>query len=153
MGTTTKTLYETDYLEWSTQTAELLRQRRFDEIDMDHLVEEIESLGRAERSAVRSQLRRMLTHLIKQRIQPERSGTSWRASIASARQEILDDLETSPSLRRYLKTILDKLYLDAFELAILETGREGTPAELGLPDHCPWSLAGLLEKEPKLDLP
>src|SRR5438876_90429 len=102
MGTTTKTLYDTDFVDWAYHTAELVRAGRFDEVDLENLAEEIEDLGNSERKAVRSQLRRMLMHLMKQQIQPERDGTSWRASIVDARRKILDSLEDAPSLRRYL---------------------------------------------------
>src|SRR5437016_10687217 len=102
MGTTLKTLYETDFVEWADHTAALLRERRYDEIDMDALIEEVEGLSGSQRSAVRSQLARMLMHLIKQRIQPERSGASWRESIADARTQITFDIHDSPSLRRFL---------------------------------------------------
>ena len=56
MGTTTKTLYDTDFAEWSARTAELLRAGRYDELDIENVAEEIESLGKAERKSVRAQL-------------------------------------------------------------------------------------------------
>jgi hypothetical protein len=78
MGAATKTLYDTDFVEWTARTAELLREGRLHDADLEHLAEEIKDLGTRERSAVRSQLRRMLVHLVKARIQPERAGASWR---------------------------------------------------------------------------
>ena len=101
MGAVTKTLYETDFVEWTERTAALLRAGRFDEADIEHAAEEIEDLGRSERSAVASQLKRMLMHLLKQRIQPERDGVSWRRSIVEGRSEIEFRFDDSPSLRRY----------------------------------------------------
>ena len=77
-----KTLYETDFVEWSDRTAELLRAGRFDELEIENVAEEIASLGKAERKAVRSQLQRLIMHKIKQQIQPERDGNSWQAPIA-----------------------------------------------------------------------
>jgi hypothetical protein len=103
MSTATKTLYETDFVEWTDHTAELLRQGKFDEVDLEHLIEEVEGLAGSDRHAVRSQLLRMLMYLIKERIQPERAGSSWRASIVNAQQEIHLVLEDSPSLRRIWK--------------------------------------------------
>src|SRR5580658_7450631 len=90
LGTERKSLYDTDFVEWSTRTADLLRRGRLAGLDLENVAEEIEDLGKSERSAVRSQLRRMLLHLVKSRIQPERSGAIWRGSVASARTEILD---------------------------------------------------------------
>jgi hypothetical protein len=110
MGGLAKTLYDNDFVEWAAATAELLRKRRFDDVDWEHLIEEIVSLGQSDEHAVRSQLRRMLMHLVKTRIQPERTGTSWRKSIAGARAEIEDLMERSPSLRRHLEGSLEKVY-------------------------------------------
>jgi hypothetical protein len=54
MATTTKSLYDTDFVEWTARTAELLREGRFDEVDLEHLAEEVEDLGRSDRAAVSS---------------------------------------------------------------------------------------------------
>jgi hypothetical protein len=145
MGATTKTLYDTDFVEWTARTAELLRQGRFDEVDLEHVVEEIEDLGRSERLAMRSQLRRMLAHLIKMRIQPERAGASWRGSVASARIEILDRITDSPSLRRHAETSLPRLYREAVELALAETNLAAHAKELDIPAKCPYTLDELLQ--------
>jgi len=88
MGASTKSLYETDFVEWVARMADLLRRGRLSELDLANVAEEIEDLGKSERSAVRSQLRRMLVHLLKSRIQPERSGASWRGSVDSAGTEL-----------------------------------------------------------------
>ena len=143
MATTIKTLYDTDFAEWAIHTAKLLRAGRLDELDLENMAEEIEDLARHEHRAVQSQLTRMLKHKIKQTIQPERDGTSWRGSIADARIQIQRDLEVSPSLRPYLEQNLQRLYRDAVKLAIIETGLEHAE----IPEKCPWTLAALLEEE------
>lgn len=147
MGTTTKTLYDTDFVEWAAHTAGLLREGRFGEVDLEHVVEEIEDLGNSERSAVWSQLTRMLMHLTKMRIQPERYGASWRNSIVSARQEIRARFRNSPSLRRHLDENLREIYRQAVNDALFETGQEKRRKELAIPEQCPWSLHELLEGE------
>ena len=143
MATTIKTLYDTDFAEWSAQTAKLLRAGRMDELDLENVAEEIESLGKREHSAVRSQLQRMLKHKIKQMIQPERDGTSWRGSISGALLKIQGHLEDSPSLRPYLEQNLQRFYRDAVKLAVVETGLEHAE----IPEKCPWTLAALLGEE------
>jgi len=140
-GSHTKSLYDTDFAEWSDRTAELLRSGRFDEVDMENVAEEIASLGKAERKAVRSQLQRLMMHKIKQQIQPERESKSWSASIAEARQAILEDLEDSPSLRLHLQQNLRKIYHRAVELALIETRLDHAPMR----DECPWDLDSLLK--------
>ena len=145
MGTPTKSLYDTDFAEWTAQTAEQLRQGRFDAVDMENVAEEIEDLGKSQRAAVRSQLVRMLKHLIKQRIQPERDGASWRTSIVSARTEIRLRLEDSPSLRRHLLDTLQATYETAVKDAFAETRLAARAAEFELPKSCPCALDELLE--------
>ena len=145
MGATTKSLYDTDFAEWTAQTAELLRQGRFDAVDMESLAEEIEDLGKNQRAAVRSQMLRLLKQLIKQRIQPARDGSSWRISIVSARDEIQLRLEDSPSLRRHLLDTLQATYDMAVKSAFAETGIAAKALEFDLPKACPCGLDELLE--------
>lgn len=144
MAVIVKSLYGTDFAEWAAQTAELLREHRFDEIDIENLAEEIRSLGDSQFQGARSQLRRMLLHLIKQTIQPERDGASWRASIVGAKQEILDALESSPSLRRKLTAELQRTYGQAIKAAQYETGLDAKE----LPAECPFTLNQLLDSDP-----
>ncbi len=146
MAVAIKTLYGTDFAEWASQTAALLRQRRFDEIDIENVAEELRSLGESEFKGARSQLRRMLTHLIKQKIQPERDGTSWRASIVNAQQEMLDAIDSSPSLRRRLSGRLGQIYAEAVQNARYETGLDAQE----IPAECPFTLAQLLDGNPTL---
>jgi hypothetical protein len=145
MSVATKTLYDTDFVEWTARTAELLRARRFDELDLEQLVEEIEDLGKSDRSAVRSQLLRMLLHLLKRRIQPQRDSASWRGSIANARYEIHFKLKDSPSLRRHLEETLQETYDGAVKSALYETGLAATSKQLDIPEICPWTLSALLD--------
>ena len=145
MSTATKTLYETDFVEWADRTAELLRQRKFAEVDLEQLIEEVEGLGGSERHAVRSQMVRLLMHLIKQRIQPEREGTSWRTSIVNAQVEISLLPGDSPSLRRYLEETLAKNYRLAVREALRATNLTERAKEFALPEKCPYNAPDLLE--------
>jgi len=144
MGATTKTLYDTDFVAWADETAALIRAGRLDEVDLEHVAEEIEGLAGSDRRAVRSQLRRLMMHLIKQRIQPERDGASWRASIVDAGAEILNFLDDSPSLARHLDENLNRVYLLAVRQALRET-RVKDPKPW---NTCPWTLDELLHGDP-----
>ncbi len=145
MTASTKSLHDTDFVEWASQTAGLVRQGRLDELDLAAVAEEIEDLGKSERSAVRSQLRHMLAHLLKARIHPERAGASWRASVLAsvlnAQTEIADRIVDSPSLRRLAETDLQRVYRQAVKLALLETGIAGK----NLPEQCPYPIDDLIE--------
>ncbi len=148
MSTAAKTLYDIDFVEWTEETAKLLRAHRFDEVDLEHLVEEVEDLGKSQRRAVRSQLARMMMHLLKQRVQPERAGSSWKSSIYDAQREISFEIEDSPSLKPFLGNILEKIYQRAVKDAIRETKPPRARAA-EIPAKCPWTLEELLEGEPE----
>jgi len=122
-----------------------LRRSRLAELDLENVAGEIEDLGKSERSAVRSQLRRMLLHLVKSRIQPGRSGASCRRSVASARTEILDHFGDSPSLRKHADANPQRIYREAVELALVETNLGGHAANPDIPEECPYTLENLLE--------
>jgi hypothetical protein len=74
----------------------------------------IDALARAERRALRSQLIRLMMHIIKWKTQPERRSRSWRASINSARREIEEIQEATPSLTR---RVIEAMWDDCFESA------------------------------------
>lgn len=148
MGAAIKTLYDTDFVEWTARTVEMLQEGRLNEADLEHVAEEIQDLGASERSAVRSQLRRMLMHLVKQRIQPERDGASWRASTANAQLEIMDKIAISPSLRAFAKENLEQLYREAVGIALIETDLTERAGDLNLDPTSPFSLDELLSSDP-----
>jgi len=143
----TKTDYDADFVEWTARTAGLLREGRFAEVDLEHLAEEIEDLGKREAREVRSHLRRMLVQLIKLRIQPQHERDSWRHSVIDAHIEIDGRLEDSPSLRGHLEENLEKIYCKAVTHALRETNLAGRAQELDIPPTCPYSLDHLLTAE------
>ena len=80
----------------------------------------IESLIRADKRALKSQLTRLIRHIIKWKTQPEKRTPSWVYSIESARMEIQDLLADEPSLKSYLETLPDELFAKAKKLAEAE---------------------------------
>jgi hypothetical protein len=95
------TTYTTDFNLWVQQTAQLLRERRWQEIDLEHLIEEVEDLGKSERRGISSQLTRLMLHLLKWQYQPQRRSDSWLDSITDARTQIELAIQDSPSLKSY----------------------------------------------------
>jgi hypothetical protein len=105
--------YETDVLLWSERQGELLRRRAAGELvneaelDWSNIAEEIESLGRSERSGLRSHISTVLEHLIKLQASPAtdpRNG--WKETINRTRDDIDRALEDSPSLRRLVAELI-----------------------------------------------
>lgn len=82
------TTYTKDFNLWAQQTAQLLREQRWQEIDLEYLIEEVEDLGKSERRGISSQLTRLLLHLLKWQYQPLRRSDSWLDSITDARTQI-----------------------------------------------------------------
>ena len=114
-------LYQEDFYLWVQTTAKLLREKRFNEIDLENLVDEVETLGRAERKAIRSNLKVLLMHLLKYQYQPEKRSNSWNYTIIEHRNHLKSDLKDSPSLKPYLQEIFAEVYVDARVEAAAET--------------------------------
>ena len=115
-------LYEQDYYQWLVNTAEFLRSQRLSELDLANLLEEIESMGRSEKSALESNLVVVLLHLIKWKYQPSMRSNSWKGSIREHRRRLRKALQNSPSLQPYLLEVFDECYHDGREQAADETG-------------------------------
>jgi hypothetical protein len=127
--------YERDFYAWVTRNAALIRQRRFAEIDAEHLAEELESMGRSERRALQSRLAVLLAHLLKWRYQPTLRSNSWRYTIKEQRLAVGDVLDENPSLHSQLEETQRK----AYQVARLAAARETGLAEGTFPDECPFS--------------
>jgi hypothetical protein len=135
--------YDSDFYLWSADQAALIREGRFEQLDIENVAEEIESLGRSDRKSLMSQLRRLLAHLLKWQFQPSRRSKSWRLSIFSARDEIKVIVDDSPSLNDVLSAGLDKAYLSAKKRTALETG---LPAAT-FPSECPYLPNQVLDED------
>jgi Domain of unknown function DUF29 len=146
-----KHLYEQDYYAWTqAQAAELraLAKRRTEtSLDLEHLAEEVADLGHSERDAVRSQVRRVIEHLLKLEYSPAtepRDG--WKDTVADARSVIDDKL--SPSLRLDLETMLSRLYGQILPKARRALRRFGENAAAStLPPACPYALDDICRPE------
>jgi hypothetical protein len=120
-GVNTTNLYEQDYYLWLKNTAQLLRDDKLSELDKLNLIEELEDMGRSEKRAVKSNLIRVLQHLLKWKYQPEKRSDSWLSTIVEHRQRIILAFEDSPSLKGYYLEVFDKCYQDARKNAAIET--------------------------------
>ena len=135
--------YDSDFYLWSAGQAALIREGKFDQLDIENVAEEIESLGRSDRKSLMSQLQRLIAHLLKWQFQPPRRSKSWRLSIHSAREEIGVLIDDSPSLSETLSSGMEKAYLAAKKRAALETG---LPAA-AFPGECPYSIKQILDED------
>jgi hypothetical protein len=139
--------YDQDLAVWAQQQAQWLRNGQFDLVDVAHVAEEIEDVGKSEQREIVSRLAVLLTHLLKWRFQPGRRGNSWRRTIVAQRKEIRLDLRQTPSLRMLINDPdwwWDVIWSKALAKVTEETGLES------FPEVCPWSLADIVDSD---DLP
>jgi hypothetical protein len=137
----TANAYETDIVAWADEQARLLRAGLFSRLDIEHIAEEIEDVGKSERRELRSRMVLLLAHLLKWRHQPERRGNSWRRTIKAQRKGIVDCIDETPSLKADLQDPRwrDRTWNDTISAVFKEVEIED------LPETCPWTMAEILD--------
>ena len=125
------------------EQAELLKTGHWQEVDIENLIEEVESMGRSEKRSLESRLIVLITHLLKWQYQPVRRGKSWELTIKGQRVNCLDVLEDNPSL----KSKLDELFIKAYYRAKLEAAKETGLDEDYFPEECPYTLTQLFDSK------
>ena len=137
------TLYDRDFYAWSQQQAALLRAGKLQQADIEHIAEEIESMGKTEKRELISRLTVLLLHLLKWRCQPSKRAASWEASVKVQRNRLIDHLNDNPSLKPLSPLALTTAYRDAVIEAVAETGLPGS----AFPETCPWTFEQVLSAE------
>jgi hypothetical protein len=135
--------YDTDFDAWIQTQAAALRAKDWAALDLEHLAEEVEELRKTERRGVCSQLRLILSHLLKWVYQPDKRTESWRSTIANGRVLVEDDLEGNASLARELDALAAWTYPRACRDAARETG---LPLAT-FPETCPWLPVQVLDAD------
>lgn len=133
-------LHERDFFKWTKKQAQYLKNQDFSNLDIAHLIEEIESLGRSERRTLESYLEILLMHMLKVTYQPKKHTKSWDLSIKNSRQKLKKVLKQNPSLKPKLPDILTDAYESARLDAALDTGLD----ERTFPVRCPWTIEEIL---------
>jgi hypothetical protein len=129
------TSYDSDVVAWANEQAALLRAGKFSELDIEHIADEVEGVGKSELRELETRMAVLLAHLAKWAFQPERRGASWRITIRSQRKAIDLRLINTPSLKPELNDPEFWLVVwgDATRIATNETGFQD------FPETCPWS--------------
>lgn len=138
-------IYEQDYPEWLDITLNQLQNRDLENVDWEHLIEEITALGNEQRRKVESYLRQLIKHLLLyQYWETEKSycGKGWIEEIDNFRSE-LDLLLESKVLYNHCAKILNKIYIKARNNAI----RKSELSPEIFPENCPYSLTEILNPE------
>ena len=130
--------YDEDFCGWAEANALALQEKRFNDIDCQHLIEELKLMGASEKRAFISCLTQLLMHLLKWQFQPsyrvwEISGKSWTLTIKKQRRAIFEILIDNPSFKPKIAEFINTAFKNARSDARIETGLNNFPTE------CPYT--------------
>jgi Domain of unknown function DUF29 len=140
--TNLKQIYDIDAHLWLLETIELLKQKKFNELDLENLIEELESLTRKDKNTVKSLLEQIIRHLLLLQYWSEESDITshhWSAEIYSFRNQLKDELTTN------LKKYLQEERLNIYQKALGYVQRK-TKFKVNFPTECPYTLEQLLDE-------
>ena len=113
--------YEADFYQWSLEQARLLRSGEWKSVDVEHLAEEIEDMGKSLRREWESRLKVLIVHLLKWVFQPELRGMGWQLTIQEQRDQLHELLADNPCLNNQMTASLERSYPSAVKRTALET--------------------------------
>ena len=138
-------LHQQDFAAWLDLQVAALRERRFADLDLENLIEEVESIRRAEARSVQHHARVVVAQLLQLAHStlgdPRRS---WKSTANAHRDEL--EMRLTPTLRQELEARLEEVYTRGREIAATVLETEGTDQEW-LPRACPYTLADILEED------
>ncbi|OBQ13440.1 MAG: hypothetical protein AN482_04780 [Anabaena sp. LE011-02] len=147
-------LYERDFNIWRETIIKKIKQQDFNDIDWEHLLLELEDMGKSEKRSFVSNLTILIAHLLKLTVQadaPEMMKGSWYSSVTEHRFRVKKDLEENPSFKNYLHEVIFIAYADARKLAIKESknAKLGVrkPEETEYPLDFPFTIEQLLDED------
>jgi hypothetical protein len=137
-------LNDQDFALWIEEQVAALRAGDVAALDTANFIEELEGLTKRDERALGSQLKRIMAHMLKQQVQPQRASRSSADPIANGREEIADILEQSPSLRRTLPGLMSRNY----PRAVAQASRDTRLPIDHFPAQPPFTLEEVLGQEP-----
>ena len=138
------TSYETDVVAWAKEQAGFVRAGRFDQLDLEHIADEIEDVGKSEQRELASRMAVLLAHLLKWEHQPARRSKVWQYTLTTQRKEVAYVISEAPSLRTKFS---DERWLDI----VWSNAKNQAESETGLdiaifPEVCPWPISDVLSE-------
>ncbi|HEY5106375.1 MAG TPA: DUF29 domain-containing protein [Caulobacteraceae bacterium] len=133
--------YETDVVAWANEQAALLRSGNLSGLDIEHIADEVEDVGKSEKRELASRMAVLLAHLLKRRAQGANRSASWEVTIRVQRKAVAAHLEDVPSLKATLRDDrwFSGVWGDAVDQATKETGLAD------FPELCPWPIDQILD--------
>ena len=137
--------YEKDIVAWANEQASFIRAARFELLDLEHIAEEIEDVGKSEQRELENRMAILLAHLLKWQYQPAIRGASWQKTIKVQRTQVNRRIQKTPSFKHTLQDAewWEDTWGDAITQASKETGIELTV----FPESCPWTSEQILDQE------
>lgn len=136
----TVNLYEKDFFAWTQEQVELIKKKAFDRLDLVHLLEEVESMGKREKRELASRLEVLLMHLLKWKYQQDEQSKSWQRTIREQRHQIKMVLDDNPSL----KTLISECVIKAYQYARTSAADETGVFLKNFPETCEWNIDQVL---------
>ncbi len=136
--------YETDVIAWANEQAAFIRSGRFDLLDLEHIADEIEDVGKSEQREFENRMALLLAHLIKWQYRPSHRGKSWERTIKDQRTMLIRRLNKTHSLKPELENpeFWAESWADAARMAENETGILNV-----FPETCPWVLDQIMNAD------
>jgi hypothetical protein len=159
-----KQLYNKDFYQWIMENVELLKNKDFDLMDWEHVIEELESMGRSELSSAISFMTVILEHLYKYEHFRDNNtmGNGWIKSILNSRYRLIKIFDKNPSLEKKAEESISEAWEDSIKkmitwfkypenhhLAKKYFGK--IPTEQDFPKKCPYTFRQILEYEPWIE--
>ncbi|WP_257292791.1 DUF29 domain-containing protein [Endozoicomonas sp. ONNA1] len=146
-----KSLYESDYYTWACQQTQLIREGKFNELDLENLIEEVDGLGGRHYDALEGALKQLLLHLLKWQMQSQKDDLhemnawyrSWTVTIDTQRLDAEEVLEKNPGLQSKIDEILATAYQNARKRAAKAMGCKIND----FPTECPWSFEQIMTED------
>ncbi|NEO26501.1 MAG: DUF29 domain-containing protein [Kamptonema sp. SIO4C4] len=136
-----KETYHTDYNRWLQDQIILLKEKNFEKLDCEHLIEELEVLGNEQRRAVESLVLKIIEHLLLYQYwtqEREYNGKHWQIELLTFRTQL--ELRLTTTLKNHLESRLEYLYQKARKIAAKKS-------ELNLPSTNPYTLEQILNED------
>ena len=141
-----KTLYDQDFYLWIQTTIQQLQERNLEQLDIENLIEEIDSMGRSEKRELKTRLVILIEHLLKLQYwieEKDDNARGWRNTVVEQRRQIAYTLADSPSL----KVILNDVFLPCYQDARKDTINKYQLSSNLFPEEPPFSLAQVLNAD------
>ena len=137
------TAYETDVVAWANEQAALIRAGRFEHLDLEHLADEIEDVGKSEKRELARRLSDFLAHLLKWKYLPQYRTTSMAQCTKLYRKMIRYCLNEAPSLKVELSNLewIDLVWCDAVVIVLKDTELDD------LPEIFPWNMDAVFQND------